>query len=583
MNRALRILLVEAEPERAGQLLEPLAGRGYKIRHACSAREGLERLYEDRPDLILLGRDLQDLEGLHFCAELKNDIVLRHIPVFFLDARGALDGELAAREAGVDDYLSHPVNIEVLDGRIQQIFLRGIIGVNRHPVTGLPGFNAVYRRIQETLERDSPFAICFLDIGRLRDFNRRYGYPRGDELLRMTAQLVVRALHGRGRHLDFFGHLGADDFVLITEPEDLQGLVEELLEGFDRASRRFYDPADLERGHFLSVVRRGREVRCNLLFLSIAVITADVGRPLHVARIQEQAAELLAMAKKNQKSSWVRERRIDRDVAHEAADAPFLSAGEDLVRQDVGGAVCSRRNLEDRARFFRDILRERALQVFFQPIVYMDTGRVFGYEALLRGPVGTYFESPVTLFSMAREMELVLELDLLSLEKLLGVVEKIPPGAQLFFNVNPESLFSPMFYELCQGARLDLAPKGLVLEVTRKTQILEFAKVREAALCYKGLGFQLALDDAQGGTLSLQTALELSPDYVKTDMSVTRDIDKNTDNQKVFRRFQSFCERHNMGIVAEGVESEEEKTYLVSNGASLAQGYLFAPPRPLPV
>ena len=582
MNRVLRILLVEREPERVGELLGPLAGRGYRVHHAASAREGLERLYQERPDLILLGRDLPDLDGLHFCAELKNDLLLRHIPVLLLDARGVFEGELAAREAGADDYLSHPVDIEVLDGRIQQLFLRGVIGVNRHPVTGLPGFNTVYRKIQETLEKDSPFAICFLDISRFRDFNRRYGYRRGDELLRMAAQRVVRALHFRGRHLDFFGHLGADDFVFITEPEDLEGLVEEVLEGFDRSSREFYEPADLERGHFLLKDRSGKEVRCDLLFLSIAVITNDVGRPLHVARVQEQAVELLKVAKKNQKSSWIRERRVDRNPALQPEDIPQVPAGKGHSLRDAAGGGCSRETLEARERTFQVILRDQTLRVVFQPIVYMDTGRVFGYEALLRGPAGTYFESPVTLFSMAREMELVIELDLLSLENLLKVADQIPEAAKLFFNVNPESLFSPMFRELCQGAKSDFPAKRLVFEVTRKRRILEFGRFREAAFFFKDLGFLLALDDAQGGTLSLQTMLELSPDFVKTDMSVTRDIDKNADKQKIFRRFQAFCEGRNLSLIVEGVESEQEKTYLVSNGASLAQGYLFAPPRPLP-
>lgn len=123
-------------------------------------------------------------------------------------------------------------------------------GVNRHPVTGLPGFNAVYQRIQETIESDRPFAVCFLDIRNFRHYNRRYRYARGDDVLRLTAQIVVRALQARGRDLDFFGHSAADDFVLITDPEDLEGLLAEILRQFDLSMLPLYELADVRRGCF---------------------------------------------------------------------------------------------------------------------------------------------------------------------------------------------------------------------------------------------------------------------------------------------------------------------------------------------
>ena len=96
------------------------------------------------------------------------------------------------------------------------------MGFNCHPVTGLPGYDAVYRKVQETLEQGRPFAICFLDIHEFRHFNRRYGYARGDELLRTLARRVAEVLQAGNRYLDFFGHLGADDFVLLTDPKRVE-------------------------------------------------------------------------------------------------------------------------------------------------------------------------------------------------------------------------------------------------------------------------------------------------------------------------------------------------------------------------
>ncbi len=572
MSRSLKILLMDHDPARAVQVLDPLAERGYGVCRACDAREGLEKIYRDKPDLVLVTRDLPDLDGLHVCAALKNDLLLRHLPVFVLESGGLLEAELAAREAGADDCLCYPVDMEVLDGKIQQTFLRGVMGVNRHPVTGLPGFHAVYQRIRETIQADRPFAVCFLDVRNFRHYNRRYGYARGDEVLRMTAQVVSRVLQSRGRDLDFFGHPAADDFVLITDPEDLEGLLAEILSQFDSRMIPLYDPADARRGCFYWTDRSGKAVRSGLLFLSIAVITDEAERPAHVARMLEQGAELLALAKKSRKSVWVRERRC---AAMAGSRPPRVPSGRTAQESPLFPSE------EDHAGVFQEILKSRSVRLVLQPIVYLETGGVFGYEALLRGPHGTYFESPVTLFGMARQMERAHELDLVSLQSLLQAAAALPAGTRVFFNVSPESIFSPIFREVCRGMGDALDPARVVLEVTRKRRILDFRRFRESLSFFRELGIRLALDDAQAGTLSLQTLLELMPDYVKTDLSVTRDIQKDQDKQRVFRRFLEFCERNRMDLIAEGVESQPEKQYLLAAGARLAQGFFFARPGPL--
>lgn len=572
MSRSLKILLIDHDPARAVQVLDPLSERGYGVCRAVDAREGLEKIYRDKPDLVLVSRDLPDLDGLHVCAALKNDLLLRHLPVFVLESGALLEVELAAREAGADECLCYPLDMGVLDGKIQQTFLRGVMGVNRHPVTGMPGFHAVYQRIRETIEGDRSFAVCFLDIRNFRHYNRRYGYARGDAVLRTTAQVLVRALQSRGRELDFLGHPGADDFVLITEPEDLEGLLAEILRQFDFCMIPLYEPADVRRGCFYWTDRSGKEVRSGLLFLSIAVITDEAERPVHVARMLEQGAELLALAKKSRKSAWVRERRCGG------------SAGSKRLRVPSGRIVQESSlfpSEEDHTGLFQEILKTRAVRLVFQPIVYLDTGGVFGYEALLRGPDGSYFESPVTLFSMARQMERAHELDVVSLHNLLQAVGALPPGTRVFFNVSPESLFSPIFREVCRGVGDALDPARIVFEVTRKRRILDFRRFRESLSFFRDLGICLALDDVQAGTLSLQTLLELMPDYVKTDLSVTRDIQKDLDKQRVFRRFLDFCERNRMDLIAEGVESQLEREYLLAAGARLAQGFFFARPGPL--
>jgi EAL domain-containing protein (putative c-di-GMP-specific phosphodiesterase class I) len=144
------------------------------------------------------------------------------------------------------------------------------------------------------------------------------------------------------------------------------------------------------------------------------------------------------------------------------------------------------------------------------------------------------------------------------------------------------SFTNPMFREFCERTAMDLAPQRVVLEVTRKRRIREYARFREAAAYFKTRGYSLAVDDARAGTLSLRTILELEQDYIKTDITVTRGIHTDASKQRIFRQFRAFSSRQAIEIIPERVESEQEREYLRRNGARLGQGFLFSPPAPLP-
>ncbi len=561
------ILLIDDDlPSVVDDLLLSLRSRGYRATHARTAREGLEAIYRSSPDLILLGRRLPDIDGLLFASELKNDLVLRHLPLILMDCEPLLEVELAARESGADDYLNKPVEAAELDGRIRQILRQGTVGVGCHPVTGLPGYDAVHRKVQETLEKERPFAICFLDINAFRRFNQVHGYARGDELLRATARGIAEILQSSDRYLDFLGHLGSDDFVLITGPEGIEGLCSRIVERFERCLR------DFGEGQVPARDRRRGTAPAGRVFLSIAVITHEAGRPGHFARIVEQGAELLQRAKREGRSLWVKERRT----------LSAASPGDRAETRGANGAGGPSDGLAGHFKRFREIIQSQSVEVHFQPIVYLHSGKPFGYEALLRGPAHTYFESPVILFSLARRLDMELILDLICLRRIQRLAPRIPGAEMIFFNVSPSSFSHPMFREFCARTAKDILPERLVLEVTRKRRILEYRRFRESAEYFKQRGYSLAVDDARAGTLSLRTILALEPDYIKTDMSVTRGIHEDPAKQRVFGQFSAFCNHRRVEIIPEGVESEEEMIYLRENGARLGQGYLFSPPTPLP-
>jgi len=370
--------------------------------------------------------------------------------------------------------------------------------------------------------------------------------------------------------------------VLLTDPDRAEDLSAKVIERFEQSVPGFYEPADLQRGYILTKERNGRQSSHERIFLSIAIITHEAGMPGHVARIVEQGSQLLSLAKKQRKSLWVTERRRCSSPLPSTREDPATPGSMDgLSKQALSRGPAHA--LSEHFRRFREIIQTQSLQLHFQPIVDLDTGDPFGYEALIRGPLETYFESPVILFSLARSLDMELVLDLICLRKLQKVGRQIPDTKKIFFNVSPSSFSNPMFREFCDRAAKELLPGRVVLEVTRKRRIREYPRFRESAEYFKSRGYSLAVDDARAGTLSLRTILELDPDYIKTDISVTRDIHSDVAKQRVFRQFRAFCNRKGIDLIPEGVESEQEKEYLMKNGARLAQGFLFSLPGPLPV
>jgi len=580
------ILLIDGSPGAPENIVAPLSRCGYRDTHRCDARGGLEEIYRKAPEMILLRRHLPDMDGLHLCAVLKNDILLRRIPVIFLGAGGLLEDEIVAGESGAEDYLGAPLNVDELDGRIRQVFQVGTLGINYHPVTGLPGYNTAYRRLHDVLERKGAFALCFMDILGLGRFNRRFGYEQGDRVLAATARLVSRVLQIRGRSLDFFGHLGSDDFVLVTDEEGVEALCSEIVDQFEGKLPELFSALSPEpdpQSLFASLpVRYGDQQE--RVFLSMAILTHEGGTSGHVARVIENGMDLLAHAREEPRSRWVRQAPGAR-----IPDSPLSPSGSVVLEESTGlltGRVQRRPNatLAEHVDLFLEILSKRDLRIFFQPIVHVYSGDLFGYEALLRGPPGTHFESPLILFGMARRLDMETDLDLLCLYRLQEVAGSLRSRGygKIFVNLCPESFFSPRFQEALDRLAGVLRPETMVLEVTRKRRILDFSGFRASIEAYRKKGFEVAIDDARAGTLSLRTILELVPDYIKLDVSVTRNIHLDLSSQRLFRQFRSFCSRRNVKLVSEGVEQQQERDFLLANGAELAQGFFYAQPQFIP-
>jgi diguanylate cyclase (GGDEF)-like protein len=177
------------------------------------------------------------------------------------------------------------------------------------PLTRLPGGIAIENVLKKRLDSSQPIAFCVLDLDNFKAFNDRYGYANGSEVIKETAHIIENAVKAKGSPDDFIGHVGGDDFVVITTPDFMRDIATEVISQFDRRIPDFYDPAERARGYILGKTRQGIEMQFPIMTISIAIVSNEHRKLINPLEASEIAAELKDYAKTIPKSVFVVDKR----------------------------------------------------------------------------------------------------------------------------------------------------------------------------------------------------------------------------------------------------------------------------------
>ncbi len=227
----------------------------------------------------------------------------------------------------------------------------------------------------------------------------------------------------------------------------------------------------------------------------------------------------------------------------------------------------------------RQILARQSLSTVFHPIVLLEGYEIVGYEALTRGPAGSQYESPESLFSSARQSNLSRQLDHQC--KLTAIASAKPKGTKLFINTLPTTLDDPDL--MGDGAvrileASGLHPEDVVWELTERLPIDDYSAFSTTMKGYLEMGYSLAIDDVGTGYSSIQTITHVRPSYLKIDLSLVKDIQANLLKQELVSSLALLAKNIGALIIAEGVGTIGEMEVLKELGVTLAQGYLFGLP-----
>jgi len=232
---------------------------------------------------------------------------------------------------------------------------------------------------------------------------------------------------------------------------------------------------------------------------------------------------------------------------------------------------------------FYDILKNKRINTYFQPIISLKNGEVVGYEALSRGPIGSLLHFPEALFDCGKVMNRTWELDLLCRFKAIERAKEIIGDNYLFINIEPDIIKDPEFKRGFTKEFLeayDISPENIVFEITEHQAVLDYKSFKEIIDNYKGQGYRIAIDDAGDGYSGLRMLAEIRPNFVKIDMGLIRNIDKDNMKKELLKSIQRFSEVTNIKLIAEGIETYDELKALIDIGIDYGQGYYIQKPNP---
>lgn len=303
------VLVVDDEQDLRDIVRATLEYEGFTVLEAEDGQSALEMIQRHHPDLAIFDYVMPRMDGPTACQILKQDLLLRHLPIIMLTGRSETVDKVHGLETGVDDYVVKPFEPKELAARVRMVLRRTSQELEANPLTKLPGNVTIQREIERRITERASFAVCYCDLDRFKAFNDSYGFERGDRAIRLTADVLLASLKARGTPRDFLGHIGGDDFVLLTTPECAEPLCQEIIARFDREVPALYDDEDRARGYLEHPDRKGKPVKVGFLTISIAVVINTAQRFTHLGQIAAVGAELKQYAKQTPRSIYVLERR----------------------------------------------------------------------------------------------------------------------------------------------------------------------------------------------------------------------------------------------------------------------------------
>ncbi|MEH2058253.1 MAG: EAL domain-containing protein [Nostoc sp.] len=583
------ILIIDDMADNLRVLSSILTREGYNVRKALNWQMALTATQTVLPDLILLDIMMPEVDGYGICQTFKAWELTADIPVIFISALDDVLDKVKAFKVGGVDYITKPFEFQEVLVRVKnQLALRSaqleilklnveledrvkertldlekaleelqeeinsrqklqskLLDIALHDsLTGLPNRVLFIRRLEYALNRAKQessyqFAVLFLDCDRFKVVNDSLGHSVGDELL----IAIGRRLQSCLVPIDTLARLGGDEFgILIENITDINIAIEVAQQIIQQLSVTF----KLSR----------YEVFMNAS-IGISWGNKDYERPEYLLRDADTA---MYRAKAQGRGKY----HVFNPAMHQEA-IQLLELENDLRRA----------------------IQRREFLVYYQPIISLTTGRICGFEALVRWrhPIRGLV-SPIEFIPIAEETGLINAINTWVLQSAchqLSVWQHHPVtpepltisvnlSARLFLQTNLVEQIDQIIYEN------KINPEYLELEITESVIMENIYAIKIILEQLKQRKIKLIMDDFGTGYSSLSYLHSFPFDALKIDQSFVKRMQENKENMGLVPAMISIANSMGMSAIAEGVETEEQLAQLRSLNCNFAQGYLFSQP-----
>lgn len=569
-----KVLVVDDREENLLSMETILRKLPVDVVKASSGKVALELMKKIDVCLVLLDVQMPDMDGFEV-ANVIHGMKTRHIiPIIFVTAINKDDRHVSqGYESGAVDYIFKPVDPNILVSKVivflqlyqhraqLQKLLRDKTGLlykikkqnvqlgymaYHDPLTmssNRAGFEMMLERSFQASKRyNRKFAILLIDLDNFKLINDAYGHEYGDILL----QKVAKRLESYVRKSDHVARIGGDEFSVILDEiktyHDAGTVAENLVR-------------DLSQTYAI----KNKELRVGVS-IGIACFPGegDGKNASDAKELVKNADVAMFRAKKENRSSY-----------------EYFT--EEFSRQHHSRLV-----IESSLKF---AIERDELFLLYQPKIKMDTQEVVGVEALLRWNHSEKgLVSPADFIPIAEETQMIVPVGEWVLRESFRQLKKISDilkfPLKMAINISAYQLVEQNFIESIQKliAETHVPPGQIELELTETAVMDDLEQVRALLLKLNDIGFVVSIDDFGTGYSMLSYLKQLPVQSLKIDTEFVRDLGENSGSAMIVKAIIDLAKNFELEVIAEGVETQAQADFLVEQGCSLAQGYLYSPP-----
>ena len=281
----------------------------------------LEKALINIPDLVVINEDNISLDITDVFNKIKENEDNSITPIIVISSNKSENHIISILKNDVEVYLHTPVNDTILYYSIMNIMK--LLNRNRmvSPLTGLPGNVQIQAEMKKRLANNEKYAMIYIDLDNFKAYNDTYGFSNGDEIIKFTAKVITKhVLKNDENEKNFVGHIGGDDFVAIVEDDDYEKICQNIIAEFDKCIEKFFTKEDVERGFIEVENRKGIMEQFPLTTISVGVVEVTNERFKNTLEIGEAGAAVKHLAKTIYGSTYVIDRRKNRDETFDKAD-----------------------------------------------------------------------------------------------------------------------------------------------------------------------------------------------------------------------------------------------------------------------